>query len=51
LEFTVPFQHKYGYIRDEKCSSTHKTWTAQTANISLKLHSVHITNECPKHVY
>jgi len=32
LEFNVPFQHKYGYIRDEQCTSTMFLATARCNN-------------------
>jgi len=27
LEFNVPFQHKYGYIRDENTAESHTNYT------------------------
>jgi len=36
LEFNVPFQHKYGYIRDE-ASVTDSEELLATANVSLSV--------------
>jgi len=31
LEFNVPFQHKYGYIRDENTNRKPKCWKSNTS--------------------